>query len=152
MKIDLEEIAEQIDIQPEEWMTFLDKKTYDFIEFSEEAYQDAEEGEPYDHLPDWQQVERSWADKVIGDELRFVRVPKKDKVEEYAMIEGFSLSIKDGEKRQEMLRAISGRGAFRRFRTLLEQWGMDEEWYDFRDSEYKRIAKEWCEENGIDYM
>ena len=41
--------------------------------------------------------------------------------------------------------AIRGRGAFRRFRNLAEQW------YDYKEKEQKQLAIEWCEENGFNY-
>ena len=40
-------------------------------------------------------------------------------------------------------RQIHGRGAFRFFRATLERFGMETEWYHYRDAYRREIAIEW---------
>ncbi len=54
-------------------------------------------------------------------------------------------------KRNRLAGAIRGRGAFRRFKDGIRQMGIEEQWYDYQGDAYKRMAIEWCEENGIEY-
>ena len=48
-----------------------------------------------------------------------------------------------------LYRAIDGRGAFRRFKNQLYQFGLEKEWYQFRDKYFEQIAREWCLENDV---
>jgi nicotinamide-nucleotide amidase len=41
------------------------------------------------------------------------------------------------------------KGAYRRFKQLLESRGMLERWYEFENSATERALLEWCQENGI---
>ena len=59
--------------------------------------------------------------------------------------------IRSGEEFDKLARALKGRGEFRRFKDTVNWLGIDQEWYDFQDNEYKRIAIEWCENNNIEY-
>ena len=47
--------------------------------------------------------------------------------------------------------AISGRGAFRRFKDRLYDYGLEQAWYQFQEQEYRKIAVEWCEDHGFRY-
>ena len=44
---------------------------------------------------------------------------------------------------------IHQKGAFRKFRQVVEQTGILQKWYEFRDKEYEDIVKGWCEKKRI---
>ena len=46
---------------------------------------------------------------------------------------------------------IHQKGAFRKFRQVIEQTGILQKWYEFRDKKYEDIVKEWCETNGLEW-
>jgi Uncharacterised protein family (UPF0158) len=49
------------------------------------------------------------------------------------------------------VRAIfGGRGAYRRFKTLLEERGKLDRWYDFEAQATERALRHWCKENWIE--
>ena len=41
------------------------------------------------------------------------------------------------------------RGALRYFKDLIYQAGIQEEWSEFRDRQYREVAEEWCEWKDI---
>jgi hypothetical protein len=41
------------------------------------------------------------------------------------------------------------RGAYRRFKDLLEYRGLIEKWYDYENRAAERALREWCEEIGV---
>lgn len=45
---------------------------------------------------------------------------------------------------------FSGRGAYSRYKTFLEEIGLLKRWYDFEETKTKETLKEWCNENGIE--
>ncbi|MEI6103393.1 MAG: UPF0158 family protein [Methanothrix sp.] len=44
---------------------------------------------------------------------------------------------------------FSNRGAYRRFKDLLEHRGLLEDWYDFESHREEEALHEWCRENEI---
>lgn len=79
------------------------------------------------------------------DEHGFKRLPSRRDIDEYGMMADFA----DRHHPSELHSAISGRGAFRRFKDAVRRMGLEQEWYQFRNAEYKRVAQEWCEDCGI---
>ena len=73
-------------------------------------------------------------------------LPDRRDINEYGMMEDFAAMHPSAA----LYAAISGRGAFRRFKATIRRLGLEQQWYQFRDAQYKRIAMEWCEECGID--
>lgn len=82
----------------------------------------------------------------VLDQHGFERLPEQREINEYRMMEDFA----DEHDSAELFEAIDGRGAFRRFKSAIRRLGLLEEWYRFREEQYKRLALEWCEECGIE--
>lgn len=59
--------------------------------------------------------------------------------------------VSAGGVREQFEAAIRGRGAFRRFRQLVERQGMLDDWYKYKEKEQRKLAVEWCEENEFNY-
>ncbi|MGX2957941.1 UPF0158 family protein [Peribacillus sp. JNUCC 23] len=47
---------------------------------------------------------------------------------------------------------MDGKGAFRRFKDVLIDLNLEEEWYSFKESSYRILAIRWCEDQGIEYI
>ncbi|GAA60106.1 hypothetical protein P20652_1970 [Pseudoalteromonas sp. BSi20652] len=47
--------------------------------------------------------------------------------------------------------SIHGKGAFRRFKTVLEKLGLVDEWYKYRGQKLRGFVEFWCKENKIDF-
>ena len=67
-------------------------------------------------------------------------------------MEVFVCDLPEGKNQDTLERAIQGRGAFRRFKDKLYDLNLEQNWYDYRDSAYERIAKEWCKKYNIDIV
>ena len=85
------------------------------------------------------------------DDDRFIPLPNQREINEYGMMEEFVSNVRNDSQRAALEIAISGRGAFRRFKDTIIRLGLEKKWYAFRDKEYLRVAREWCEENKIEY-
>ena len=81
----------------------------------------------------------------------YIPLPTKHQINEYRIMSDFVRTIEDDNKRSWFENAIHGRGAFRFFRATLERFGMETEWYHYRDAYRREIAIEWCEKHGIVY-
>ena len=71
---------------------------------------------------------------------------------EYRIMEKFSLSVNDREVSDSLYHAIKSKGAFRRFKDAIHRYGVTDDWYKYRDSYLKEIAKDWCKGNDIDFI
>ncbi len=70
--------------------------------------------------------------------------------EAYADLEDFAEAVSDPRARDLLLRAITGRGAFRRFKdTLLEFPGLREAWFGFHDARLERRAIVWLADRDL---
>lgn len=66
-------------------------------------------------------------------------------------MERFAVGRADPVQRDDLVRAIHGRGAFRRFKQVVDDLGLREEWSRFRDRTFEEIAVGFLEVNGIPY-
>jgi predicted nucleotidyltransferase len=70
--------------------------------------------------------------------------------ESYGDLEEFVSRVRDHRARDLLERAISGRGAFRRFKdTLFEFPDLRDAWFTFHDGRMERRALEWLLEEGL---
>ncbi len=134
MKVKLSEIIDAIEMADQESEYFLDKKTGEIVWISDMAMTSEEKEEACDAL----------------DEHGFYRLPTSFDINEYSIMEDFVYSL-PASRRERLARAISGKGAFRRFKDGIRQMGIEEQWFDSQAETYKRMAIEWCEDNHIEY-
>ena len=99
---------------------------------------------------------------MVEEGEQFVRLPNQYEINEYRIMEDFAeyagggLNYSTAEQArkigQELYDALQGRGAFRRFKSTLNYYGVSEEYYAYRHIYYTEIAKEWCQKNGIEFV
>ena len=112
-------------------MALLDTQTYEIIYITSDfKLSEAEIDELYDHC---------------------LVLPSRYDINEYHMMQHFVASIEDDQTYNRLVKVITGRGAFRRFKDECFYLGIINDWYKFRDEKYKQIAIDWCEENHIEY-
>lgn len=152
VSVKLKDIIEELEMQMEESCSFLNIKTGGIVAFTSDDLRAAEDDEPYDHLPEWQQENRIAAIDVIENDENYIPLPDKYDIHEYKIMENFCLTLSDQRKQESMLNAIRGRGAFRRFREKIIDFDIEDQWYSYRDECIKQIAIEWCKENNIIFV
>ncbi|MBI5473212.1 MAG: hypothetical protein HY961_12785 [Ignavibacteriae bacterium] len=149
-KVDLEELAEQIQMQSDNMAAYLHKPTGELVCVSDEVLMAAEEDESDDDLEDWEREDLELAKRIIETD-EYLQLPSKWDVHEYGMMEDFCGSAEDERMRQTLLNSIQGKGAFHRFKENAIRFGLIDEWYEFRDEAYQSFAKKWCEGHDIPY-
>lgn len=152
MKVKLENILEGIEMQSEEGNSYLNLETGEVVYVSHEALLMAEDGEEYDHLPDWQQDKVKLAYAIVDSFDKYAALPTQSDIHEYDMVERFCYSLSDQRTQDKLLHSIRGKGAFRRFKDNVDRLGIAEQWYDYRDTQYKEIAKEFCRSKNIAFI
>ena len=80
-----------------------------------------------------------------------ISLPGQYEINEYKIIKDFIETIKDNQMKNQLLIAIQGTGAFRRFKDSCINYGIINDWYKFKNNAYYELAKEWCLWNNIDH-
>ncbi len=101
--------------------------------------------------PEWQQSILRDTEKVLSSD-DYLELPSKFDIHEYKIMERFCLSVSDEKISNVLLSKIRGSGAFRRFKDAIYRYGIEDEWFKYRDEAYKEIAISWLESHGFDYI
>lgn len=152
--VSLKEIADRLDCLMDEWHYYLNKKTGEIVEIQTEYLsiaEDSEDGDDFSEYKDWEQDSIRDALIILENWNDFVELPDKEEVNEYEIMEDFCYSQEDDKLRNKLCNAINGRGAFRRFKDLISQFGMENNWYAYKYEALCKIARDWCEFNNIQY-
>jgi len=149
--IKLSDIVDAMQMQSETMSNYLNKKTGEIVPISEEEMDAAENDEPIEDSPEWQEEGIKTAKEILETD-DYIPLPSPFDIHEYEIMERFCLSIKDQKISDDLYSAIKGSGAFRRFKDKVQRHGIEQDWYKYQDASYRKIAKEWCEENRIKFM
>lgn len=87
------------------------------------------------------------------DELfeKSIILPTQYEINEYQIMLDFIDTLDNLEIKDNLHRLIQGKGAFRRFKDYCVEMNIIQEWYKYRDEQYKEIAIEWCKQNELEY-
>lgn len=72
-------------------------------------------------------------------------------INEYQIMVDFIEKIDNLEVKNNLQRLIQGKGAFRRFKDYCIETNIIQDWYDYKEQKYKKIAIEWCKQNKLEY-
>jgi hypothetical protein len=151
VRVKLSEIIEGLEFQSDESSSFLNTKTGEVVLMTDYAMQAAEENEPLEDVPDWERDLVAIAREILADTGEYIQLPTKYDIDEYSIMENFCTSLDKQEIGDILYDLISGSGAFRRFKDAVYKYGVEDEWYKYRDNAMKEIAIEWCRENNIEF-
>ena len=150
MKVKIEKIADEMQMQSDESSANLNTVDGEVYFVSYEEMSAAEEGDPIDDFPDWQQDNIRIALQIISGD-NYIALPSKYDVHEYAIMKEFCRSVTDSNVSDALQIAIQGKGAFRRFKDACHRFGITDQWYSFKTEALKEIAIAWCKENNLEY-
>jgi hypothetical protein len=147
----LKDIVDALEMQSDDWLSFVDLDTGQVETVSRELLGEAEESDDDDEEPDlpkWQIPEWELA-KQIASSDRFVKLPDNFHVHEWSIMQDFANSVSSERISKDLLNAIHGSGAFRYFKDTLRRHRIEKDWYAFRSEALAEIARDWCEENQV---
>ena len=153
--VKLSAILDALDMTLDEWSAYLDKRTGKIHVLPDDAFRHAEE--EVDELDDGSWSEYSGMAEedlkrsrdILAHGEQYIKLPNKFDIHDYRIMQRFSQEHEDVAISNQLCQAISGRGAFRYFKDTLHRLGIADDWYRYRNEALKRIAIEWCEDNGV---
>jgi len=149
--VKLSEIIEGMDFQSDETSYFLNTKTGEVVGASYDDFRAAEDDKVITLWPEWQRENIQIAKEILEEDY-FIRLPSKFDINEYSMMEEFSLSLTNERMSNKLLDSIRGRGAFRRFKDEVYRLGIEDDWFKYRDDAFKEVAIEWCKDNEVEFV
>lgn len=149
--VSLKELISEMEISFDEMTTFYHPKSGNFYSISNSAFASAEDDEIVNNMGDIEDDEIEIAVDIYENGSDYLELPDKYEINEYEMLEDFSVSVEDDEASRMLQIAINGSGAFRRFKEMVHDLDLAQDWYAFRDAQYKKIAIDWCQTHGLEY-
>lgn len=81
----------------------------------------------------------------------FLRIPSKIEIQEFNIMRNFALAVKNKSISNDILKALAGSGAYKKFLNKVSIYSLEKEWSDFRLQAIKKIAINWCKKNELNY-
>jgi len=100
-------------------------------------------------------TEREELDEMIDEDSqeRYRYLPIAESHEGYEDMKEFTETVKGKHLKEKLYIAISGRGAFRRFKDVLNSYPKDRErWFRFKDGKLMERVNKWLEYEGIEII
>lgn len=138
MKVKLNDVIEALDFQNDETEYFYSIKTEEILM----VWDGMVNGETDPDL----------IEEIEEDFNEYIALPGQYEIDEYSMMEEFIENLPEGRNQEELYDVIRGRGAFRRFKDEVCELGLEQKWYKYRDKAFEKLAREWCDENGIEVI
>lgn len=138
MTILLKQVIEAIEMACDSYTEFYDRKTGETVSLPDPVQTD----EVYEELEELLETEPD----------RFLRFPTKFEIHEHSIMESFIEVLPAGKIRTELAQAICGKGAFKRFKSAIRYYGIEQLWYDYLENAYREIAIHWCREHDLKYI
>lgn len=119
----IKEIAESIDCSE---VVFLHKETHELLSYpvAENGYVDEE----FDF------IKEEIMEVIDTDPAKYIRFDPLNSRESFQMMEDFIETIKNERLRARLIDAISIRKPFRNFRNAVEEEGVLDDWYAYKDA------------------
>ena len=147
--VSLRDFVGEMQILSDEAHTYINKLTGELITITADDIAMTESEEQEDSF-EWQDEIIQVTKNVLSSD-DYLKIPSKFDIHEYEIVEKFCLSIPDESISEDLLGQIKGSGAFRRFNDMIYRYGIEKDWFKFRDEAYKEIAISWLEGNGFAY-
>ncbi len=153
LKIDLSELVFEMELGDNmERSGYLDTETGEIIDMPDDIMRAVEDGETEPALVEWDEELADVAEKILSDEKnRFLPIPRRESSEGYEIMVSFAGTGENKSLKEKLSIALDGKGAFRRFRNVLDQYpGELKRWYEFKDDWMRDEAIQWLLNNGIE--
>ena len=152
-RVKLSDIIDSIGLQTSITSCYLDREEGKIVFVSKELLRAAKEGDTLEDYPEWQKELIKLAREILSDENeeKYIAIPGKFVFHEYSTMENFCISLDNEKISKPLCQAIFGGGAFNRFKSCIDRYGVADDWYKYRYNSMKKIVIDWCEANDIKY-
>ncbi len=145
----LTDVASELEALSQGMKAYIHRETGELLSLTSEELSFFEEGEEGEDLG-WDEEMLTKLREVFESD-RWLELPDPFDIHEWEIMRDFAGTLQDGGRRAEVLRALNGRGAFRRFKDTVYDLGIQEDWFAFRRQAFEEIVRVALDEAGIPY-
>src|SRR5438552_13730674 len=129
-EVELDVIIEALEMADDSISSYLDVETGEVHSITEEEFDLAEDPQTaIEDLPNWQREAVTLARSIQKqDGKRYMALPEKFDVHEWAMMDRFSMTLRDAQMRNDFHGRIRGAGPFRLVKHLLNEYDLLARW------------------------
>ena len=150
LPVKLQDVIDALGMSEDPNSYFLDRRTGEIELITEDVWSAAENDELISTYPEWQRSLILKAREIQNTD-HFVELPGKSDIDSYGIMEQFCTEYPNRRISDKLSAAIKGKGAFRRFRDMITDLGIQDEWNRFELQSFEDIAVEWLEAEGIPF-
>jgi len=158
-KVKLSDVMDAMDWSSDEMSAYVDRVSGQIVwvndRMFEEAYDEIDGAEEAEYTG-WEADEYEQTKSLVEREADLVSLPDEHEYKldynPYHVMEEFIETLEDESQRSMLWIALDGQGAFRRFKDMCAQLGIIEDWYAFKDDSLAAYAREWCENNKVEFI
>lgn len=145
--VDLRAVINAMDLPSPTWEAYLDTDSGDIVTVTDDDRSAIDHGAA-DGPTTWQ----AGALPRVRDALEsdhYLLLPDQYDIHEWSIMKRFAMTQRNRDLRQDLLEAVHGNGAFRRFSEVLGQHGLQESWREFRSRSVEHLACDWLNRHHI---
>jgi hypothetical protein len=147
--VSLRDVVEALDLESDELHSYLDPDTGEIVTFNDDEARIAASG-TWETSPAWMQEYLPKVKRALEDD-RMLELPDRVHIDEWRIMQDFALEEAQCRCRSELTSAVHGEGAFLRFKSEIQRLGLEDSWFQYRQAAFEQVAKEWLEDNKIQY-
>ena len=133
----LEDIADAFEECMDGWAQFLDTRTGEIVALAEDPYIACEEDQEL-----WEEIDET---------EDYVRLQNQYELHEKRIMEKFAYEIGNQRVSEVLFDALRRRRPYRCFKDKINDLGISQIYYDYRNRTYINIAEEWCRNYHVPY-
>src|SRR5262245_41792560 len=130
LPVKLQDVVDALELTADFNSYFLDRRTGEIEMITEEVWDAAAKDELISQYPEWQRELILKAREIQSTDY-LVELPGKFDINSYAMMERFCYEYSNRQIGARLSAAIKGKGAFRRFKDAIFDFGIENEWNRF---------------------
>lgn len=150
LPVKLKDVIEALEMTTDFGSFFLDRRTGEIEMITDEVWSAAEYDEPISDYPEWQH-ELILKAREIQSTDHFIDLPDHFDINSYDIMAEFCHEYPNRRISESLSSAIRGTGAFRRFKDLIFDLGIQDEWNRYERQSFEDIAVAWLEAEGIPF-
>lgn len=150
LPVKLQDVVEALELTADFNLHFLDRRTGEVEMITDEIWSAAENDELISEYPEWQR-ELVLKAREIQSTDHFLELPGNSEINSYEIMERFCLEYPNRRISEKLSATIRGKGAFRRFKDMIFDLGIQDEWNRFEHQRFEDVAVEWLESEGIPF-
>ena len=151
MKVKIQDIADAVDFNSDMSQSYLNIKTGEICVYVDDELQAAENNEDVSGSPEWYREAVAKAKQYVDNPNDYLYLPEKFDFNEYRVMEKFISHVQKDEHAEALFKAIKGKGAFHRFKAVLERFSLTGQWYEYKNRQLQEFIEFWCKENDIEF-